>query len=302
MSLPCLAAARLAARLTAISLAAAALGACTVEITGRPGPVDGEAPGGGGSSPGAAEGKLSNNGLALSPGALALLEPAPIGRWDGAVAIADGAALADLAAHPAGLEHIEYLALCALDEGSALEVEIAGETHQLPGLFGLAPGWVTAPCEGSCQRWLSACLLAHANAYGVSVTVSLRGDHPGLTWDEEIEAEFTLQEAAFYGNVFELDATSLLDRPLHACSGRALIGDDTDETAVRSFDYLQQRICGVGSSCGLQNAGPCHFSIPAASACKRDAGTRGFYGDCLAQLADPLAPVYAEAITTYLVP
>jgi hypothetical protein len=298
MSHPRLAAVRLAARLIALPLGVIAIGGCTVELTVAP-----DSGGGEGSSSDSIEGKLSNNGLALSPEALLLLEPTPIGRWDGKVALASGGALGQLATHPAGLEHIEYLALCALDQGSSLEIQVEGELHRLPGLFGLAPGWVSDGCEGSCQRWVSACLLAHANAYGLAVTVSMRGEHPGLAWDPGIEAEFTLQEAAFYGNVFALAGTSAATRPLYACGGRALFGVAAD--AERSWDYLQRRICGAGSNCGLQNAGPCHFSIAAGSACRGDAGPRGFYRDCLGEdLSAPLAPapVYPEAITTYLVP
>jgi len=293
---------------------AVALGACTVEIPGGLSPGGGSGGGGGGSGSGpsgSAEGKLSNNGLVLDIEALALLEPEPIGRWvdgEGGEAIADGPALAELLDHPAGLEHAEYLALCALPEGAGLTVAAAdGSTVSYPGLLGLAPGWVTGACDLSCQRWVSACVLAHANAYDLSVTMSLRGDHPALTWSDEIADQYTVQEAAFYGNVFELAGASSAAPPLYACGGRALMStsEDGEPETDHSIEYLTQRICGTSTQCGFNQTGPCHFSIAAGSACKRDAGPRGSYGDCVGDdLEDPLAPppVFPEAITTYLAP
>lgn len=290
-------------RRCAVLLGAMLLSGCTVEIPGSDVGGGGD-PGssGTGSSSDPAEGKLSSNGLALDMTALALLDPAPLGRWESeGQAIADSGSLDPLLAHPAGREHLEYIARCALDEGQTLSA--GGASYD--GLYGLATEWVAGTCGESCQRWLSACVLAHANAYGVAVTISLRGGHDGLAWDEGIAQEFTLQEAAFYGNVFQVTGDDVPEQPLYACSGRALIAWDEDpEHHESSLDYLQKRICGTGVTCGLNQEGPCVYPpVMQASTCSQDAGWEGYYGDCQGEnVEDPaVVPVYPEVITTYLV-
>jgi hypothetical protein len=67
-------------------------------------------------------------------------------------------------------------------------------------------------CDETCQRWVSACVLARTNAYGVHVPISLRApaDAPppiqkALEVDETAGGEsdtFTLREGVYYGNIF----------------------------------------------------------------------------------------------------
>lgn len=277
---------------------------CTVDVTGTGsggGDDDGAGGGGGtGSSSDPAGGKLTLNGLALDLSVLADLEPAALGHWESdTVAVADSGSIDPVLAHASGGHHLEYLALCALDEGTEL---VAGG-QRYPGLFGLGTEWVDGECGESCQRWVSGCLLAHANAYGVAVEVSLRGGHPGLVWDQQIVDEFTLQEAAFYGNVFAVTGFDFAAQPLYACIGRALIAWDEDPAREEtSLDYLQKRICGTGD-CGLNSTGPCTSPVQNTSICGEDAGWEGYYGNCQGEsYDDPLEiPVYREVVTTYLV-
>ncbi|HEY8142892.1 MAG TPA: hypothetical protein VIG06_09475 [Kofleriaceae bacterium] len=278
---------------------------CTVVGTGvgsGEDPSGGESGGGDdtGSTSDPAGGKLTLNGLGLDRSVLADLDPSALGHWESdTVAIADSGSIDPLLAHANGAEHLEYLALCALDQGT--ELVAAGEHY--PGLFGLGTEWVDGGCGESCQRWISGCLLAHANAYGVPVEVSLRGANPGMAWDDQIVDEFTLQEAAFYGNVFEVTSASSR-QPLYACIGRALIAwDDDEEHPDNSLDYLQKRICGTGD-CGLISTGPCTAPVEPGSICSHDAGWDGYYADCEGEssVTDPLQiPIYPEVVTTYLV-
>ncbi|HEU5057599.1 MAG TPA: hypothetical protein VFU21_13790 [Kofleriaceae bacterium] len=275
------------------------LAGCTVDGIGSEDPGDGSGGDGVGSA-GAAEGKLTLNGLALDLSVLIGLEPSALGHWESeTVAIADSGSIDSLLAHPNGPEHLEYLALCALDEGTEL---VAGGARY-PGLFGLGTEWVDAGCGDGCQRWISGCVLAHANAYGVSVEMSLRGAHPGMTWDDRIAEEFVLQEAAFYGNVFEVTGLDYPGQPLYACIGRALIAwEDDPAREDTSLDYLQKRICGTGD-CGLNSTGPCTAPVAEGSICSHDAGWEGYYADCEGEsYVDPLhVPVYTEVVTSYLV-
>ena len=277
---------------------------CTVEIPTDVGGGGGDTGGGdgNGSSSDPAGGKLSSNGLVLDFTALELLDPAPLGHWaSDTEAVADSGSLDPLIAHPRGAEHIEYLASCALDRGTEL---VAGGSRY-PGLLGLATEWVEGSCGESCQNWLGACVLAHANEYGTSVTVSLRGAHQGLVSDDGIAAEFTVQEAAFYGNIFQItDGENPVDfvRPLFACSGRALMAWDEDPTHQSSPDYLRERICGTGD-CGLNYMGPCVYPpVESESTCAGDAGWEGYYGTCKGEDFEDLLspPVYLQVITTYL--
>jgi len=69
--------------------------------------------------------------------------------------------------------------------------------------------WESGKCDESCQRWVSACVLARTNAYGVKVGISMRAppDAPQkikdalATTQAEVD-EFCLPEGAFYGNIF----------------------------------------------------------------------------------------------------
>src|SRR4029079_457496 len=67
-------------------------------------------------------------------------------------------------------------------------------------------------CDETCQRWVSACVLARTNAYGVHVQISLRAPagapqaiRDALAVDNSPGGEsdvYTLPEGVFYGNIF----------------------------------------------------------------------------------------------------
>ena len=75
-------------------------------------------------------------------------------------------------------------------------------------------------CDESCQRWVSACVLARTNAYGVHVEISMRAPNNApqaiknalATTSNEL-ATYTLREGAYYGNIFETTPTPVV------CSG-----------------------------------------------------------------------------------
>ena len=57
---------------------------------------------------------------------------------------------------------------------TAARVDSTGVVHNesLPGLVGLAPGWATGPLDTAGQEWVTSCMAARLNAYGVSVMLS----------------------------------------------------------------------------------------------------------------------------------
>ncbi len=240
-----------AARL-GLFFAVSSAGACAVQA-GESGPLEEE--------PGVLEdleGKLSSNGLLLNQAAVDKLVTAPLAltqsEGEPGLRLNEGD-FAPLLQAPGGPELLSYIATCALDEGQELRVESSDQVFT--GNLGLAPQWANESCDKSCQRWISACLLAHSNATGNPVTISVRGSNPGLLWTQEIESSYTYQEAAYYGNVF----APFEQRVLQACAGESLFAGVGEENRLREAldqgaEFLAGRICGVGA-CGFKFAGAC---------------------------------------------
>jgi hypothetical protein len=242
-------------------------------------------------------GKISTNGLVLEAAAVAALDPAPLGAtWLTEFEVAAADHLGALVAAPGGLELLRYVAKCALPAEESLIVARPGDDaiHELPGFVGLAPQWSDAPCDGECQRWVSACLLAHTNGQSAPVAISLRGEHPALAWTDAIEAEFDVEEAAYYGNLFADDVAQ------YACIGRGLF----DGTWASQMSYLEGRVCGLGGSCGLQTTGTCHSltgeGFLDTSTCRRGGAGGDAYGDCHIEARNHDSPMFAEVVTVYL--
>jgi hypothetical protein len=191
------------------------------------------------------------------------------------------------------------VATCALNPGQSLTVSTNGVTESLPGHIGLAPEWLDQSCGPSCRRWVSACLLAHANAFGNRVEISLRGDHPALQPSDYARENFTLEEAGFYGDVFQPAEEAI---EMYACFGSALpelIGGDILSGALdlqEYQDYISGRLCGtLGTiACGVVQQGPCF--APLIGACNTFGQTGGYHG-CYA--SDDQA-LFDEVITVYL--
>src|SRR5207247_9937101 len=69
------------------------------------------------------------------------------------------------------------------------------------GALGLAPEWLLKRLSSG-KGWISACLLARVNDFNTAEDISLRGGHPALTISQDEADLFTLEEGAFYGNLF----------------------------------------------------------------------------------------------------
>jgi GLTT repeat (6 copies) len=79
-------------------------------------------------------------------------------------------------------------------------------TYTWPGELGLAPGWANGQAATlEEQQLVSACLAAHANKFGVSVTISVLGEDSAGRFipfsDEELH-QYSRKEACFFGNLF----------------------------------------------------------------------------------------------------
>src|SRR5688572_14844690 len=77
---------------------------------------------------------------------------------------------------------LAFLARCALSPAQAFNaVDAAGKSYRIGGHVGLATGWLTGQLHAADRGWVSACLLAHANIYGIDVEIDLQGKHPALS-------------------------------------------------------------------------------------------------------------------------
>ncbi|HEY3817718.1 MAG TPA: hypothetical protein VGL81_11130 [Polyangiaceae bacterium] len=143
-----------------------------------------------------------------------------------------------IAANPEEREEVlRYAVQCALPEGS----DVAAPGGVLHGNFGLRPGWRDEPLSVDDQQVVSACLLAHLNAFGAHVTIAIAG--PDVPFPAP--NGFRYMEGVFFGNLFESPSTRA------ACSGT---GDGSGGDAVGRAE----RVCTKrGARCGLDAVGPC---------------------------------------------
>ncbi len=241
------------------------------------------------------EGKLSNNGLVLSIDNLNHLSTQALATRSGGQTLVNEEAFGALLAASGGSDLMGYLAICALDEGESMTVMSTGQ--QFAGNLGLAPEWVDGRCDQSCQRWMTACILAHTNANGSSVEISPRGSNPGLSWGGLIATEFSYLEAAYYGNMFK----PANERVLSACLGQN-IEDPVNEGAV-----LAGRICGIGA-CEFTFTGYCDDpSLDAVSIAEPvcNGFSESFYFSCSTDIGASVpsyssAERFSEVITVYV--
>jgi hypothetical protein len=193
-----------------------------------------------------------------------------------------------------GREYLAYIVSCAMPAGTSVE---AGP-YSFGGSVGLAPDWEHRGLTDSEKRWVSACLLARVNAYGISVAISMRGDHGALLPTDDERSAFGQSEGAFYGNVF----SELEDRmEMFACRGAAQAAGEGGGLVDR--DCAEPAGNGL-TVCGFRYVGDCvDFSpqTPTAHACA--SGWDNEYQDChtrpSAGLWEPRTG-YAEVITTFV--
>lgn len=186
-----------------------------------------------------------------------------------------------------GRELLAYVVKCALEDGQVLTVSVDGQSYEFHGLVGLAPRWRRRALRRDERDAVSGCLLAHVNAYGVSVPISIR-------WVGEITApeeasRFSFHEGAFFGNVFSRKQT------LYACAGDSA-PDYYGGAPDLDFGDRLLRACSDPSRegdtfCGFEYAGRC------SRVCARREDND--YGRCYESAAQR-GVSYALAVNTWL--
>ena len=184
----------------------------------------------------------------------------------------NAAALSD----PMALKFLKYVVSCALDDHQSLTFTAGGATYTFPGELGLAPQWgfPHGSCDGSCQRWVSACVLSRVDAAGVHRDISVRGLNPALrpSWTELIQ--YQRREATYFGNLF------VAGQPRFVCLSP---GQTQDE-----------RACGPSLA-------DCPMTV--VGSCDQDCIFQGPYGDfelCSDAGRSHSGQMYLESITVYL--
>lgn len=224
-------------------------------------------------------------------------------------------ATTDLVDSEDGRNLLKYLVRCAFPEEQVVSFPLPAQPGgsdggpqqselQFPGMLGFAPEWSLGPLGLGGQRLMTACLMAHINAFRIQVPISVRTSSKGAVTQEEAE-QFPAQELTAYGNFFtELEE----DRELHVCFGedvaRALgFGGGLGEGRPT---YLDLRICSTQDACGFNRVGAC-FQWPEitdvlSSACESMDGS--FYSSCHEESFDdetvPTTPAWTATVSVYL--
>jgi hypothetical protein len=209
-----------------------------------------------------------------------------------------------------GREVLRYLIRCALPDGASLTATVSGTTYTFTGLIGLAPAWMQGPLTGTGRRWISACLLAHVNGYGVQVPISLRGNHPALTADTGERTSYGVQEVSFFGDLFgsdeaeeeDADGDSSAVVPMYACGGQS------QQVACGSSgaNFWPARSCANAADCEIQFLGACH-DMSSAKAHVCGSVLADGYSKCHTAAKSsfgfwPYGQVYSEVVTVYMAP
>ncbi len=103
---------------------------------------------------------------------------------------------------------MSYLMRCALgaEQSRTYTDPTTGTVYTWPGNLGLAPDWSSgSPATTLEQQLISACMAAHANRFGLHLTISVLGrDASGTAIDRTVaeQGQYSVREGCFFGNFF----------------------------------------------------------------------------------------------------
>ncbi|MDC3954328.1 hypothetical protein KEG38_10740 [Polyangium jinanense] len=187
---------------------------------------------------------------------------------------------------------VRYAVGCALEPSQSFTVTWTDElgvtrTEIYVGQLGLAPSWATGPLDETGQRWVSACIAARTNWYGVTVTLSMRAVHDAIKHAGIVERySYPKEEGAFWGNLFAPTPY------LHSC------------VYVPNTDYVRSRMrdCAAGhigtngiESCGIiERRGSCD------AVCDSLDSNNGFRPKCVYDATVSPPRKTTEVVTVFL--
>lgn len=184
------------------------------------------------------------------------------------------ASIQSMVATQSGRNLAQYLAICALEPTDSVSVDHEGETYHFDGRLALAPEWRQGALSSDAGLRLSGCILAHVNAFGEEVPISVRVQEDNGDTDLDETTRYNRHEAAFYGDLFAATPT------MYACIGTPVSDLNVPFGAhdMTLGDRLLRRcadedVAGSGQTlCGFTFVGTC------ADVC--DQAVAGNYSNC----------------------
>jgi hypothetical protein len=164
---------------------------------------------------------------------------------------------------------MQYVVKCAKSSGTTVTWTNpqTGATYSWPGLLGLAPTWTNRAMTTTEQQLITACLLAHANKYGVHVAIAVEGKTASGAVLPQATGElttFSINEAAFFGNTVTGDG-------MFVCLDHATW--DASRSSARACGY-DTHASGASTACPpMYQVGACN------NFCTLDA-SKTYYTSC----------------------
>jgi hypothetical protein len=154
-----------------------------------------------------------------------------------------------------GREVMSYVVGCALPTGQNLTLQdLQGVSYTYPGWIGLAPAWTTRVPTVAERRWVTACLLARTNLYGVTVSISMRSDtNNALSWTGDEAQYYKSIEGAFYGDLFATTPA------LFACAAKDFA--KTTNQGIESTRACTHSTGGPTTACGFTYTSWCGNAV-----------------------------------------
>lgn len=211
----------------------------------------------------------------------------------------------DLLATAEGRELLSFIVDCAIPLDQTLVADFNGEHFEFFGELGLTPEWLEHPLTDKGNGWISACLLARVSNTDVPIPLSFRGPNPALATDPDELSAWTLEEGAFYGNLF-----LPLNQPaaMFACRGKDLASGESGGLVDRDCAKPDPARPGL-TLCGFTYAGDCG-AFAARHACEKFSRAGLFYKECHASPSVSAHDddggdddvTYRQVITSYVLP
>ena len=147
----------------------------------------------------------------------------------------------------AGRNGLSYLVGCALAPAQSFTITVDRIPYTYYGALGTAPAWLTRALTTTEANSVSACLYSRLNRDSLNVSISARGANGGFSTTSDELTNYTLEEGAFWGNVFT---------NLGTVGGTTCVG--VDKLATPDQGQLTNRHCAEDSTqCGMTWAGHC---------------------------------------------
>ncbi len=166
-------------------------------------------------------------------------------------------------------EIMKYVVACGVPSGESRSYTdpSTNVTYTWSGVLGLAPSWAAGNAATTTElQVVSACMAAHANKFGIHVTVSLlglNGAGNAIPHTSQELTDYGVQEACFFGNLFD------------GSTGTYGGNDGLSLTSSQS----SPRVCGLPGPVNASQCSPMRYVGSCSQYCTRDA-TNTYYTSC----------------------